>query len=796
MTTHPEFPDLQGWQACLALAEARLARPDLQFDVRQSLLLEEPDDFDNATSAILHPVELDVRACGLAVEVLFEGHDLVKLRLQLNGFMTVGGNHVVKLKNVPWEIITALRVEGGDTAHRVRADLADPRRTERAGPVAGDPAAQVQLTLALRRWAGLHVQDHALTLFAFDTKAARDVGTPITKFGVNSSFARVASVRSSLLLLMGTASSAGATAPVIDPHVLPQGETAVLWVDRATLSRVLTPAVWRGSPFAEAVARKFGQLLPTHLTDTGDTWAHAVIEHVSVAEPLAYTNVHVGDTMVKFSATPLSLAELDAMTPDDLAVCKEGLVRQKTNQLFSDCVLYHLDDDVRGRLLNLPKPTIAPEVEALARPHADWLRDLGRLQVVLMAKRSAKGDMRPYSRLELEAVRRKRRSLCGTDRCRDLTNKLYPLAFCMARPRLALYREKAAVWLPRYLEHLSGEAYVERLLVLDDPVSQLHDDAAKLSLLDAEGSRTAAFVEQASVLLLKKLAERDWKTVVATKPEEFRHAFELVLEGLRDKHAAAPADWLAGAGTSRDVAEHWCALLATGTAETAANTLKEHAKALGEAMRGIGARALESLAYAAEAAVIATLLAPTQALAADSSVGNLQPFIDGIAATFIHTLPEGPIAANWMVTATGAVLATAKATRWVAQTAKKSAEAAAEFFKTPAGRSFARAGAVLSLLSLGYAVFEFIQDIKSNRVVDAVVDGVSAVLAAISTYLFLASPESGLLGAALFVAGLVIGIFKYIWDALHPNMQPNVDEALVKAVEAILPKDGVAAAGT
>lgn len=789
MTTHTEFPDLQGWQACLAVAQGRLAQQELQVDLSLLYFQEDADDFDNQTDAILMPVELQARANGLSVEILADGHDLVRLRTQISGRLIVGGSQVAELKDLVWEITTALKVATAGSAHRVVADLADPRRTEQVGEIAGDPATRAKLILALRRWADLHAQDQSLSLFAFDTLPARDVGAPFERFKVTSSFARTSSVSSSLLLLLGTAQSQGVASPLIDPHVLPQGETAVLWVDRAVLSRVLQPVELQKFLVAANLAKQTNQLLPTHLTGSGETWALRVLDHVSLKAPLVYSNAHFGDAMIRLSATPLSLDELDAMTPDDLAVCKEGLVRRKTNQLFSDCVLYHLDDSVRSRLLNLPKPVLPPEVEALARPHAEWLRDLGRLQVVSMVKRSAKGDMPPYSKLDLGKVRTARRNLGGANRCRELMSKLYPLAFLLVRPRLALYREKAAEWLPLYRNHLGDGQYVDRLLKLDDPVSQLHDDAAKLSLLDLQGDQAHAFVEQASALLLSRLAQRDWPDVVHAKPDEFRRALVQVLEGMRLKHEGPAQDWLNSADAAQGVARAWSTSLIEAPAGVGPTSLKDRAQAMAQSLRATGEHAIQMLISAAEAAVVATLLAPTQALAADAGAGALQSYVDSIAASFVQALPDGPLGTNWLVSATGLVLTAAKATRWVAQTGKQVADMAADFFKTPAGRSFARAGAVLSLLSLGYAIFEFVDDLKKNKIVDAVVDGVSAVLAAISTCLFLASPESGLFGAALFVAGLVIGIFKYIWDACHPDTQPDVDGPLVAWVADLLAKD-------
>jgi hypothetical protein len=302
MSGYPVVPSLHGWHACLALAEPRLAAPGFQ------LLLRHEFEYLKDPHAKPQHWKLEGRASGLSIEVLRDGWDLVTLRSSLDGTLTVDGK-ARRFTRATWEIESCFKVaDKGRLSRGVVANLGDERGTMSVRPSYACRDLDVQLEEAVGRWTCVHGRDTAVPLFGFDVRAGDRAGARFSRFLVTTAYPEASPGRACMLLLMGdeTAPQAGPP-PVFDPRLLPQGETAVLWITRATLERT------HGMAVAEEAFSRLGALrrrMPVDLGCAGTAlgaWTESIVEHVAVREGLRFSSMQTGDFGLLLSATRQSV---------------------------------------------------------------------------------------------------------------------------------------------------------------------------------------------------------------------------------------------------------------------------------------------------------------------------------------------------------------------------------------------------------------------------------------------------------------------------------------------------------
>lgn len=753
---------LQGWPVCLALAEERLRQPDRSFSIEQA--------FDFTTLRATAHCRLRATARDLQVRVLDTGLDLIQLSLALEGELTID-QRVVPLAGGTWEIDTTFEVLEEGRTHHVVARLGDAGVGQRVDHPHIDSLDAAALGRGLARWLAGWPSAQQLRLFSFDVP--RNAPIVLDRFKVTTAFPEASSVDASILLLLGNATAHGAEAqPVLDPHLLPQGETAVLWVDRAALAGTTGGAV------AEEAERHLSQLQRSMKTDVPNVtpalqrWAASLVDNVQLPVPLSFTAMQMTKQAMLLSATPMSLAQLDRLTASDLTESGESLVAEKAQDLLTQCALYHLDDRFREKLLGQPKPDLQPEVLKAVRDQGTWLREYGRLLLARAIKTDPMGVEAPYHRLNLQAIERRLRALASSTTCQSVIDRLYPLAFCLVRPRLALYLEEAAQWAPQYREHLTSAAYADHIATLDNPAAQLHEDAAKLSLLEGQAKGATDLLPQLSTGLLHRIAALQWKEVLRQRTADFRERVQTVLQVLLRRLPEA-----ALAGSAMQIGEGWMTALSNEARDDRSTPLQELAARHAASVPGLGnERGAGLLALAATAASLLVLLAQFPAAASlEGGALATESFAESLSTAFEKAWTQGVSIGTLVLNSLGPVIVSGiKFVRWTAEYVAARGKDVAKFFASSLGKAFSRVGALLCLVSCALSIVDLVKAAKEGNVGRIVVDAISAVVSVLGAVVFIVAP-SGPLGVLLLGLGLLLMAISFLFP-LKTERQKAADE--------------------
>ncbi len=481
------------------------------------------------------------------------------------------------------------------------------------------------------------------------------------------------------------------------------------------------------------------------------------------------------------SATPMSEAQLDRLTASDLTESGGSLVAEKAQELLSQCALYHLDDRYREQLLGQPRPDLQPEVLKAVQGQGTWLQQFGRLQLARAIKLDPMGRDAPYDRLSLPAIERRLQALSRSLTCQTLVNRLYPLAFCLVRPRLALYLEDAAAWAERYRQHLQSAAYADHLATLDNPAAQLHEDVAKLSLLEGQAEGAIDLLPDLSNRLLHRIAALHWKEALRRRSADFRDRMELVLRALLRR---VPEVALAGVAIPQ-VAQQWMSALQAEAEDDRPMPLPEVATRHAARTRALDReRGRAALSLAATAASLLVLLGQFPNVAViEGGASALENFASNLSSEFEKAWTAGVPLGTLVLNSLGPVIVgSVKLVRKGVEALAAWGKDAAEFAATSLGKAFARIGAVLCLVSCALSIVDLVAAAKEGNVPRIVLDAVSAVVSVLAAVVFIVAP-SGPLGFALMLIGLLLFAINFLFFPLKTERQ-NAAEAFTDALIA------------
>lgn len=744
---------MQTWQACLAVAADRLARPDFDIPVQQTYDVDDDGPTEHCS--------LQARASGLRIDVLDAGLDLLRLTMRLQGTLQVG-SRTLPLADVGWSVVAPFRVAAEGRRREVFADLAQAGRIQNVDTPTWGRFDRARLELGLAAWADAHAAERPFRLFAFDIGLGEGAAAVFDEFQVLSADAPGSPLPASLMVLMrDRRGRAPAARAAVDPHVLPQGQTAVLWLSRALLDaddanladlaeRELT---LRPRPMAADIPRVSARL---------QAWAQRLVDHVSLPGGLAFTSMQSAGPAVMLSATPMSLDEFESLSATDPTLGEGDLVAAQAQQLLAECAVYHLDEGWRQQLLQMQRPVLASEVQKIAEPHQAWLREFACLQLARSIKTSDRAQHHPFERLSLEKVETLLQQSVRSETCRRLVERLYPLAFCRVQPRLSLYMEDAARWLPAWCGHLVSEAYIERLAALPEPVQKLHADNGKLNLLDPTGAAAAELLPQTTGLLLTHMAQAHWAPLLHARQERFETALRAMLEQL---HEHPPADGgaellatLEDCGGANGLTGLLMKQLLAASDRPQPAPLQQVAEGFSRTLQPLRPASAAALAHACLGAVLIVFVTETQAAGAlDAGAVALQASTDALAAQLaLAAVSLGALIGGLAKSHIGTlVMLSLKGVRFVADKIYGWTHSALDIALGVGGKLLRQAGAVLSAAAAVLTVIDAYDDFKAGHAVAGVIDVMQTAVALLGVWALLSS-ASGPAAPILFVVGLVL----------------------------------------
>jgi hypothetical protein len=545
MATHEPSGLLKNWQACLAVAQQRMADQSFGLEIHQSLESE------------FGSFSLAGRASGLSVCVMDTGRDLVKLGMRLECTLE-DEEKTVHVENGAWEIITSFQTIQDGGSHEVRPNLADPDLSVTFSAGGLDTEDEAAIETILNRWIAGRIASNPFLLFTFTADTGHGAGARFTEFEVTTAYAKYSPEYSSFLLLMReSGGEAEENELVIDPHVLPQGQTAVLWVGHGLLEKAGGASLVRAAELELGFRpRPMGVDIP-HVSEELRRWSGTIIDSVSLPGGLEFTSMQMSPPGLMLSATPLSLGELDAFTACDVTARPANPVQHKAEELFQDCVLFYMKERYRTHLLQKNRPVLPKEVREVTEPWSRWFEKFARLQLARAIRESdAKWDD-PFSRFDDKKIDAMLRKMSLSDTYADLTGKLYALAFCLVHPRISLYMEDPDRWKPLYCSYLTSEAYADALMADKQPISKIHDDNAKLTVFDLSGTTSKETLPRTLAAFMGRVADCKWKPFVKERPDNYRAVLEDLLGAIAKEidNTLASGTATGESSTSREAVE-------------------------------------------------------------------------------------------------------------------------------------------------------------------------------------------------------------------------------------------------
>jgi hypothetical protein len=762
---------LKHWQACLAVAQQRLANPSFRLDIEHSI------------EDISGPASIKGQASGLTVRVMDTGRDLIKLGMTLECTLHYE-TETVHVPNGTWEFITSFQTINKNGIHEVLADLADPDMSVdfRAEGLA-DSAAGV-IAAVLGEWVKSRIQTNPFRLFTFNANTGQAAGAQFNRFRVTTAFAKYSRLYSSFLLLMREAQGDVVENELsIDPHILPQGQTAVLWIAQDMLEKTGGAGLVAAAESELTFRPRAMEVDIPQVSDKLHRWSKTIIDNVSIPGGLVFTRMQKSGPGLMLSATPLSIAELDDFTACDVRSNRQNPVQQKAKKLFQDCVLFYMKEKYRTYLLQENKPALPKEVLQVTGPQSTWFATFARLQLAgAIRKSEAKGD-HPFTRFSDAKIESLLKAMSLSETFADQTARLYALAFCVAHPRISLYMEDPAKWRPLYIEHLTSDAYADALIAGEDPITRIHEDNSKLTLFDLTGKTAKETLPLTVAAFMRRVTERGWKLFVKEHPDTYKAVLKKMLDAVgKDADTAlAPAitsgmapgsddlpdgetvkKAIGAAGGAYGIADSLMPLLSKESRQEANVPLAAVIDRSAHLWNDVTGALRKCLTFAASAAALVVLLHEIRKDVSEQTddaakTKDILEFSDG----FVLALRKGLDIAKIVKQKIGSIVVTTlKAVRWLGKTAiDKLAEAGrvTSLLVFNVKTIAAICGKALSYAAAALSICDAVKNFRGGRIGEGVVSTMSAAVALLGV-LSIELSWSGPLSWALIAVSAILAI--------------------------------------
>lgn len=765
MSGDPHAVSLHGWQACLAIAQQRLANPDFRLDVRESC------------ESIFGPASFEGTASGLGVSLLETGMDLLSLVFRLGGVLRTE-TQSFRVGEGSLEITTSLQTVDRGDHYAVVPRLDDPDLAVGFTCTELGSLEKALIQTCLRNWIRRHVASNPFALFSFASDLGHGAAPALPVFAVSSAYAKYSPEYSSLLVLFGDSRPPGQFDDLtIDPHVLPNGQTAVLWISPELLHRSGGQALVDAAESELALRPRGMNVDVPRVSEAVRRWSASIIGKLTIPGGLELTSMQMLPPGLMLSATPLSIGELDALRACDPTLDPPDRVQVQAESLFRDCLLHYMNPQYRKNLLDKDLPALPREVRQITAAQGAWYAKYARLELARAIAGSVPRPRAPFDRLEAGRIDRKLREMRLSETFEDQSAKLYALAFCLVHPRISLYMDDAANWLGPYREHLTSDAYADRLAdeirglggALDEAprarlLGRIHEDIAKLTVLDLSRKTARETLPATVASLLQRLAQREWKSFLAERRDRFADALARVL-GVVDSEAGADElrRALAAAGGRPAVASALTAQLA----HSAACGSKSLEAAIDEFCRAWPAHSAtlrSGLSFATSRALAGVLLEEIEGdLADEDRDAPPTDHLEQLASGFSSALRAGLDLARLLKEKLTSVLITsAKTIRWAGQKLlEKLLEGATRLLRGVRLFAGILAGA-LALLSAALSINDAVADFRNHRYGAAVTEVLAAGVSLFSV-LAISMSWSGPVSWTLIAVGLILVAIRFIF---------------------------------
>lgn len=503
---------IKDWDIALSLSEKRLQRTNFQLPFQKSMKIDQMMVNMNGS---LQNLQIHIASHGLSmIELICDIKGQLQYQnktISLNGgtCMISAPFHTVK-KNQEWMVLPNFH----DTAFRIniKADHLDI-------------SAKSILETHLKTENVLHEEE--FYILKYKDSMMNQKAVKFQTLCVTSTYASYAPSLSSLVLLLNREKKE--TIPVLDPHIMANGESACVRVSDLLLHDI------HGEEILSYVKQKYEQRLkPMHakIADIDQKiidWMKSFVEEVQAGEEnIQFYGIQALEDEVLLSATKQGIDELDLFTAIDATNPDQNPVQDHCVKLLNDCILYYMNPLYRKYILNQELPTLPKEVLEISDSCKDMYKKLGRLQ---MAKQIRQGDGGSNVINSKEEILDK--SIKSITKSADFINQsnlLYSLSYCVIHPRFSLYLEDKEKWMHEYANYLQSDQHVEKLSLHENAVQMIHEDMAKLSALDLKETLTKQVQETIFGKYLKLFAQRHWQDLIKTYPEEFKVALTQTIE--------------------------------------------------------------------------------------------------------------------------------------------------------------------------------------------------------------------------------------------------------------------------
>ncbi len=526
--------DLKHWQACLAIDHDRLSGKT-NVDIKESGTFLGQSYF--LTGAL--PV--------YKTEVQEHGERLIRIHCAFIGELATEENNpearAAVFEQAQFSIATSFKTFEKEGQHVVAADLNDPNLQVTFRQPGAEEAIEALVETLLNQWLTRVKDQPVFELFRFNPVIAQSEKHRFEEIKITTCYASHSPEFSSVILLMRERAPERRLENelVIDPHILPNGQTCSLWITDDFMNQINGP----GS------VEKIKQLLKLNpgamKAEIAET--HKIIPELAShlaqnifleGKPLEFTSVEHTKTGTHISATPLSLDELVALTAVDDTQNPRWLVMPKVNDLLQEAVLFYMKDNLREHYVKMPKPKRLnpkhPEefIQAYrdaTEPYTSFLQDYGKLQVSLSIKDSPKGGKDPFNRLTRKQVREDLNRITARKDYEGLSNNLMLLAFCQVRPRISLYlNDTTTDWKQVLYEHLKSDAFAERLMWAKEPLEVATEAQGKLALFDRSGKLVEEIQDHHYANMLDRIGERRAEEFALADPKRFKRVLDVFCE--------------------------------------------------------------------------------------------------------------------------------------------------------------------------------------------------------------------------------------------------------------------------
>lgn len=513
------FPiSLKNWQACLAVAQQRLANPSLRLEIQQSI------------DSPLGSASINGQAIGLTVQVMDTGKDLIKLGMTLEGDLKAAGR-TIQVTRGALEVITSFETVLKDGVYSVLPKLDDRELAVNFNAEGLTIDEEAVIMAILKQWVADRVQANPFQLFSFNANTGQGAGAQFAEFKVTSAYAKYSPEYSSFLLLMRESQGGDVENNlVIEPHILPQAQTAVLWVTHDLLEKTGGAALVQEAEQELTFRPRPMKVNIPQVSDPLRCWSQTIIDNVSIPGGFDFTSMEMKQLGLMLSATPLSLDEFDAFTARDITKDPDDLVQKEAEKLFRDCIFYYAKDEYRKYLIQEERPVLPKEIMTVTMPYVEWLEKFARLQIAQAITNSDASKQEPFNKLEKDKVAEKLKEMSSSSTYADITGKLYSLAFCVLHPRISLYMEDPNAWKDPFFQRITSKEYSEYLMNEENPALKIHEAVSKLTVFDLSGETSKTAQKEVINRFAQTVAIEKWQIFVKEMPDQVQAAIETGLQ--------------------------------------------------------------------------------------------------------------------------------------------------------------------------------------------------------------------------------------------------------------------------